>query len=92
MTIIELTKVVIKSHRENPNDRMTYLIEHRSVWVNPSHIAEMMLIENKLDKDGPFITELRFAYGTSNMTSGRTIEVVESPREIIEAIKESQQS
>ena len=92
MTIIELTKIVIKTNREHPNDRITYLEEHHSVWVNTSHISEMMLIENKLDKDGPLITEIRYSFGSSNMESGRTICVVESPREIIEAIKELQQN
>jgi competence transcription factor ComK len=61
--------------------------EWRCVWVNTQHIAEIRQIENTVDSHLELVTQIRFSFGTSNMTSGRTIVVAERPQHIRELAK-----
>lgn len=86
MTLIKLKEHIVIARGETSAVR-TYEEDFNDVWVNADHIAEIRMIDNPVESYRKQITQIRFNFGTSNMTSGRTIHVAETPNHIKELAK-----
>jgi len=86
MTLIKLKEHIVITRGETSAVR-TYEEDFNDVWINADHIAEIRMIGNPVESHRKQITQIRFSFGTSNMTPGRTINVAETPNHIKELAK-----
>lgn len=84
MKLIELTKLKFIK-RGFPID--TFLVEEFPIWVNADMICHLESKPDPSDEDQPYITYIKFNFGSHNMEPGLTITVVESPQQIKALIK-----